>query len=260
MKWPTRSIWTRIPCFVKSTRRCPITTAKEILERLRLKPDEVEILLDALPDLRAAAPGTDAQAAETILHRWNISAHDLTTLVDQSPSLRGMLFGYVAEFQFTHLWLKHPDVSYAVKPDDHNRKKKGDRVIVYKGLEFSIEVKSLQTNSIRENSDGTWSGKAQCDGSDRRIVQFKNGSKLSTTCLLCGEFDLLAINCFGFEGKWNFAFARNEDLPRSTYSKYTKAQRQQLLASLVPITWPPQPPFSADPFPLLDAIARDRKR
>lgn len=170
-----------------------------------------------------------------------------------------MLFGYVAEHKFSEIWLCHPDVSYAVKPDDHNRKKKGDRVIIYKGDEFSIEVKSLQTNSI-EQLDGKWYGKAQCDGSDRRIVKFADGSELNTTCLLAGEFDMLAINCFGFEGKWDFAFVRNTDLPRSNFRKYTEAQRKMLLASLVPVTWPPMPLNYADPFPVLEAIARDRKR
>jgi hypothetical protein len=153
-----------------------------------------------LPTLRAAAPKTPAEAAETILDRWSISPNELTKLVDTSPSLRGMLFGYVAEYKFEKLWLSHPDVSYAMKPDDHNRQRKGDRVIIYKGKEFIIEVKSLQTNSIRKREDGNWSGMAQCDGSDRRIVKFKDGSELNTTCLLCGEFDLLAINCFGFTG------------------------------------------------------------
>jgi hypothetical protein len=147
-----------------------------------------------------------------------------------------------------------------MKPDDHNRKRKGDRVIIYKGKEFVIEVKSLQTNSIRRRDDRKWTGKAQCDGSDRRIVKFKDGSELNTTCLLCGEFDLLAINCFGFTGNWDFAFGRNRDLPRSTFAKYTPAQRRRLLASLVPVTWPPEPPFYSDPFVVLDMIARERKR
>ena len=70
---------------------------------------------------------------------------------------------------------------------------------------------------------------------------------------------MLAINCFAFQGKWDFAFARNEDLPRSNYHKYTVKQRRQLLASLVPVTWPPEPPYS-EPFTVLDRIAKDRKR
>lgn len=216
--------------------------------------------MDALPDLRSTATAAGGTRGPTILEKWGISAHDLTKLIDENPSLRGMLFGYVAEFQFSKIWLVHPDVSYAIKPDDHNRKKKGDRVIIYKDEEFSIEVKSLQTNTIEKRLNGKWFGKAQCDGSDRRIVQFKDGTELNTTCLLCGEFDLLAINCFGFEGKWDFAFCKNADLPRSNFSKYTPTQRQQLLASLVPVTWPPEPPFYADPFKILDEIAKDRKK
>lgn len=170
-----------------------------------------------------------------------------------------MLFGYVAEYQFSKLWLTHPNVSYAVKPDDHNRKKKGDRIIVYKGKEISIEVKSLQAAMIKKNPDGTYFGRAQCDGSDRRIVTFADGSQLNTTCLLVGEFDMLAINCFGFRSKWDFVFIRNADLPRSTFRKYTPAQQRSLLASLVPLTWPPQRPFFADPFVVLDRITKDHR-
>lgn len=115
-------------------------------------------------------------------------------------------------------------------------------MIIYRNQEFSIEVKSLQTNSI-EKIGGIWHGKAQCDGSDRRVVTFDDGTTLTTTCLLTGEFDLLAINCFAFQGRWDFAFARNEDLPRSTFKKYTPEQQKKLLASLVPVRWPPSPPF-----------------
>lgn len=75
-----------------------------------------------------------------------------------------------------------------------------------------------------------------------------------TTEPLKGEFDLLAVNCFAFGEGWKFAFAKNADLPTSTYKKYTEEQRKQLIASLVPVTWPPKPPFSDDPFHLLDEM------
>jgi len=233
-----------------------ISNAEKIIERLGLQQEELGILLDALEDLRATAPKNQKHAADSILRRWSIGEVELTQLVDENPSLRGMLFGYVAEYQFTKIWLDHPDVSYAVKPDDHNRKKTGDRVIIYKDTEYTIEVKSLQTAMIHSNSDGTYAGQAQCDASDRRTVTFPDGSRLNTTCLLAGEFDVLAINCFGFRGQWDFAFVRNVDLPSSKYRKYTEEQRKCLLASLVPVTWPPQPPFSADPYEILDLIEK----
>ena len=134
----------------------------------------------------------------------------------------------------------------------------GDLVVTYKGYEFVIESKSLQTHSIKRVEDA-WFGKAQCDGSDKRKVTFKDRSTLETTCLLAGDFDILAVNCFGFGNGWKFTFCKNSDLPLSTYYKYNEAQRAELLASLVPITWPPKPPFTEEPFSLMDDIIRTGK-
>jgi hypothetical protein len=193
---------------------------------------------------------------ETILKQWSITDEELTIAIDENPSLRGMLLGYVAEYKLRSLWfMGRADITHYVKHDDHNRKKKGDLVVTYKGRAFVIESKSLQTHSVRKEGD-MWVGKAQCDASDRRTVKFADGSTLETTCLLAGEFDILAVNLFAFENQWRFVFAKNGDLPRSTYKKYTPEQRSKLLASLVPITWPPQPPFSAEPFSLMDEMLK----
>jgi hypothetical protein len=146
-----------------------------------------------------------------------------------------------------------PDVSHNVKYDDHDRKKKGDLVVTYKGQEFTIESKSLQTKSIKRIGD-RYVGNAQCDASDCRTVKFPDGTTLKTTCLLAGEFDILAVNLFAFENKWRFVFAKNKELPRSKYSKYTPVQRELLLASLVPVSWPPEPPFRENVFTLLDEM------
>ncbi len=55
-----------------------------------------------------------------------------------------MMLGYVAEFKFHELIQKHAHISDSKKHDDHDRTRKSDRIITYKGAEFSIEVKSLQ--------------------------------------------------------------------------------------------------------------------
>jgi hypothetical protein len=139
------------------------------------------------------------------------------------------------------------------------------KFILYREQNIRIEVKSLQTNSIRyihsasSDSEGYQQAKVQVDASDRREVTFPNGETLSTTCLLVGDFDLLAVNLFAFENKWHFAFAKNDDLPRSKYKKYSEDQRQFLLASAVTITWPLRPPFYEDPLKLLDEIVLDRQ-
>jgi hypothetical protein len=194
----------------------------------------------------------------SILKRWGITEQELTELVDQNPSLRGILLGYVAEKKFHNLYLNHPAITDATKDDDHDRRKKGDRRIIYKGRPLTIEVKSLQTNSVVNLGEDRWKGKTQVDASDSREVILPDGSTLKTTCLLRGEFDLLAVNCFAFGETWRFAFALNAELPPNTYKKYTEYQRAHLLPSLMTIEWPLKPPFTENPFGLLDRLVRGK--
>ena len=190
---------------------------------------------------------------DSILNRWDITVEELTQVVDQNPSLRGMILGYLAELKLEKLWLRRGGISDTSKYDDHDRKKKGDRIAVYKGKEFIFESKSLQTNTIRKTDEG-WIGKAQVDASDRREVTLPDGTKVNTTCLLRDEFDVLAVNIFAFEDKWRFVFAKNSDLSSSTYKRYTEYQRSHLLATLVAVHWPPQPPFYEEPFTLMNEM------
>lgn len=200
-----------------------------------------------------------AENPENILDLWKITSQDLTNLLNQSPSLRGMLFGYAAEFKLHELWLNHPNITEVTKSDDHDRKKKGDRCIIYKGHSFIIEAKSLQTNSIKQSA-GYWYGKTQVDASDRRQIMLPNGDKVSTTLLQVGEFDVLAVNVFPFENKWQFVFASNQDLPRSAWQGYTAEQQSYLLASLIPVTWPPEPPFVDNLYHVLDRLIEERAK
>ena len=117
-------------------------------------------------------------------------------------------------------------------------------------MRLTFESKSLQTNSVSRTAQG-WAGRAQVDASDKRSVQLPDGSSLQTTCLLRGQFDILAINVFEFMKEWKFVFAKNHDLPTSTYRRYTEF----LLDTLVTVHWPPKPPSSFSEaffFPLLD--------
>ena len=236
--------------YERGERRLDVVEFLQVAGALEIDATDV---IEQLVDYR----NTDAPAFPSVLDAWRITAHDLTALLEQNPSLRGMLLGYVADLKLQTLWLTHPDISALVKDDDHDRTKKGDRRIVYKGQPFVLEVKSLQTHSIRYE-DGVWSGKTQVDASDRREVVLPTGERLNTTLLLVGEFDVLAVNVFAFENQWRFVFARNQDLPRTTFNKYTPAQQEHLLTSLVPVTWPPQPPFTSDLYSLLDAMLTER--
>ena len=191
----------------------------------------------------------------TILQEWDLTPEELTLIMEENPSLKGMVFGYVAELKLKRRIAAFDDVTYFTKFDDHDRKRKGDLYVVYKGRAFDIESKSLQSALIRRDDErGLWTGKAQVDASDRRAVTFEDGTKLQTTLLLKGEFDVLAVNCYAFEGAWRFVFCRNADLPTSTYKRYTPVQQRALLKSLVEVTWPPTPPFTADLRALLDRM------
>ena len=110
----------------------------------------------------------------SLLERWKITEEELTELVDQNPSLRGILLGYVAEKKFHDAFLHAPHVTEASKDDDHDRKRKGDRRIVYKDRSFLIEVKSLQSNSVEYLGAGQWCGKAQVDARDRKSTRLNS--------------------------------------------------------------------------------------
>lgn len=195
--------------------------------------------------------------ADSILDRWAVTAEELTQVVDRNPSLRGMILGYVAEMKLQQIWLERPGVSNIVKPDDHDRRRKGDRIVRYKDTTFVFESKSLQTSTVQRVEDG-WIGRTQVDASDRRPVELPDGSTVSTTCLRRGEFDILAVNVFEFTKQWRFVFAKNQDLPASAYRGYSDYQREHLLATMVTVHWPPKPPFRDEPFTLMDEIMRNR--
>ena len=190
----------------------------------------------------------------TILERWKITAEELTQIVDDNPSLRGFIFGYVSEYKARAYFDGHAGIANVMKYDDHNRKDKGDISFRYKGKEFRIEAKSIQTNSVMNMGDNRWTGKFQCDASDRREIMLPNGHKVNTTCLAVGEFDIVAVSLYAFGDKWRFAFAKNSDLPHpgGRSRNISEEDREYLIKTLIDISWPLQAPFTTDVYSLLD--------
>jgi len=223
-------------------RRLDVIEFLDVCEALRVDPQVILRSVHGAPD------------EKTIFDLWEITAREFTYLVHANPSLRGMVLGYVAELKAQELLSSFSEITDLGKDDDHDRKKKGDRRIIYKDRPLKIEVKSLQTNTVKQTGQDEWSGKFQCDASDRRMVKFPDGTELETTLLLRGEFDLLAVNCFAFGGKWRFAFAKNADLPQARFRNYSETQRENLIASLISITWPPHPPFFESLLSVLDDV------
>jgi len=189
------------------------------------------------------------------LERLGVTPDDLEEALKASASLRGILLGYLAEKKVVEKYFRSFNPT---KPDDHDRSSKGDRVITYKDTSIRVEVKSLQTNSVRQTELDGYTGRFQCDASDSGTKTLPNGDVLKTVCLVVGGFDLLAVNLFEFGQQWRFAFVHNFDLPRSSSPKYTPAQQNYLLQTTPPITWPLQPPYESEPWPLLDRIVQEK--
>lgn len=200
---------------------------------------------------------------ENILERLEITLQDLEQLIDANPSLRGFIIGYLAESKLTKFFAFDRRITALNKFDDHDRANKHDLVITYKGNDYTLEVKSLQTNTVRL-CEGKWfenaelEAKFQCDASDRRTITLPDGDSVTTTCLRFGDFDILAVNLYAFGKGWKFGFALNRDLPHSTYRKYPAEAQKQLIKSLIPISHPLQTPFVEDPFILLEQLHLER--
>ncbi len=192
-----------------------------------------------------------------ILGDWGISASELAEIVAENPSMRGLMFGFVAEYKVKKEWLLRPGITNVVRPRSHDRKQKCDFTFDYRGLNVRLEVKCLDTPKVRLN-EGIYTGTFQCNASDTTEVLLPNGRKLLTNCLAVGGFDVLAVCLFAFGKTWRFAFARNKDLPRTTWRGYTPAQRKYLLKSGMSISWPLQPPYVADLFTVLDGLVAER--
>ena len=223
----------------------------ELLRILRILELDVRDVLNRIADREGSS------ALPSILDIWKITPDVLTNIVNENPSLRGMLLGYVAEHKLQEILLSQDSIGYIGKPDDHDRTSKGDHIIEYRGQRFVIESKSLQSRMVEKDGD-VWRGRAQVDASDRRSIVLEGGTQIETTLLMVGEFDILAVNCFAFEQQWDFVFARNSDLPRSTYRRYSPQVRNQLIASLVSVSWPPELPFTDNLTEILDQISTER--
>jgi hypothetical protein len=209
-----------------------------------------------------AAMSSEALSLDRVLrnikdpHRW-ADPETIIKVLEETPSVRGMVYGNFAEVMFAdYLIERGVPVEDQLRDDDH-AKTKSDRTFKRGGRTYTVQLKSMQTNSIKQGDDGTFSAKIQCDASDKRPVELPNGNRISTTCYKAGEFDVLAVPLQPFTGHWSYAFRLNETLPRTRYRGYDEADRPHLLATLVPITWPLGDDWSSDLFDLLE-VAQDR--
>lgn len=140
------------------------------------------------------------------------SASVLSSILNNNPSARGFLQGYIAE-EYLMTYLRNlPGISDVSKiPDRHS--KRGDIAFNYESRHYTVEVKSLKSNSRKEEFlDGGFSGVVGVKKTD--VAWSKAGVK-GTCHLSPGEFDILAISTYNVTGNWGFYFLASEFIPRT---------------------------------------------
>jgi hypothetical protein len=151
-----------------------------------------------------------------------------------------MMLGYIAEEMFLKFLRKNDAVSDLRQHNDHDRSmNKADVDFLIGGRRVSVQLKSIQTNSICFRSDlSMLHASVQNDGSDKREVRLEGGEVVLTTNYRVGDYDVLAVPLFPFTGQWDFAYKLNRSCRRTTSKKYTANQQRQLLSTMEEITYP----------------------
>ena len=193
----------------------------------------------------------------------NISLEELDDVFKENPSLRGTIVGYLGEIKLRTYLSNIKQIKILPKPDDHDRTAKYDLPIKYKGRVFKIEVKSLQTNTIKvpkNRTDIKLQATVQCDASDCRAIVLPNGKTVTTTCLQYGDFDILAVNMYMFNKKWEYAFALNEKIPHSgkgsSKNPIPEDCQKYIMKTSIPITYPIEGIFTSNICTLLDYLIK----
>jgi hypothetical protein len=156
-------------------------------------------------------PYPDPTLIEALFRDLTVS--DLKDIAIHNPSFRGYLQGYIAERKLQAQLLTLPGVESVSKIRDQ-APEKGDLKVVYRSVPITIELKSLQTASIRHDPiHDSWEGTVMVKNGDRREIITPDGKHFVTTNLIKGGFDVLGICCLAVNGEWEFQFMESRFLP-----------------------------------------------
>lgn len=204
-----------------------------------------------------------------------MSVAEFNQIANDNQNFISTIVGYVSEKRLRERLLDdHPDIENIWSPEDQDTGQKGDLAFEYKGEPIRVEVKSLQTRTIRKIEDDTtqkdlsgeektqveWKAKTHIKGSsDPRKVEHEDFE--DTTVALDVEepgFDILAVSVFFFDYNWEFAFVRPEHLPRSQKRGWPDELKEKHAVSKPPVTKPPTGNWTDDLFELMDEIIAER--
>jgi hypothetical protein len=192
------------------------------------------------------------------LQDLQLTEHELMDMLDEQPSLRAIVLGYIARRKLRSLLAQTFTGGPVVRQDDHERKRRGTFTVLHGKKSVAIRCCSLQANSVK-----TKSATYQCDASDCRDLKLPSGRTIRTTCVLASTFDIVAVSTFTFDQKWQFAYAAANDLARTKPTKrrkLSKTDAESLLSCSQRITFPVEEPYTHDIFAIVDRVARTRRK
>lgn len=141
----------------------------------------------------------------------HVSMNDLEYLMEENPSLRGYLKGYIAELFLRKHLETIEGISDIRKIPDHSRQK-GDFEFTYNERKVTIELKSARKVSPKAVAvEGGVPARVVLSRTDAE--QLENGE--TTFDVPRGEFDILAICSYELTGSWDFRFIHHRYLESS---------------------------------------------
>jgi len=188
---------------------------------------------------------------ESILEELGISETDFSKLVTHNNSLKGIISGYVSEWHFEKTLDSYPLIQSHYKPDDHDKTKKGDRIVHYRDQDISIEVRAIVTKSIKKYSNlfgnTVWKGEFKTCCARTRKITFSDGSEQFTCNNPRNLVDIYCVCAYPCTKKWDFMYCLNTDIPScSSCKKFTQLQKEEVLQPIMQVSWPPTGVFTTD--------------
>jgi len=202
---------------------------------------------------------------------WELSPEEFNRIIHKNSNALSAIYGYVAEERLREMYLEDDDrIENIRSPDDQDVGDKGDWAFRWRGEPMKIEVKSLQTHTIKEidseqqtlSSDDEpvrYRAGFHLKGSSDQRTEVYEGDEYQTTLMNIekSDVDIMAVNLYKIKDEWDFAFLKVEDLPRSK-GNYPEGLREQLARSQTRLTIPLQEPFTDDLYGLMDAVLEER--
>lgn len=195
-----------------------------------------------------------------LAQKFEVSEDELKDMIAHvfSNNLSALAFfeGYGSEYLLEKQVKRIPGVSGQHKPGDNNLEVKGDLIVQYKHTPVSIEVKNVRRKTNSENrkpklvvnlEESYWVGYFSTRSSRTRKIVFSDGSEVHTYCTIRGQYDVIAVNVFQLNGKQNFIYCLEQDLPSTSPNSTTFLTPLQCAETLQPeiaVRWPPVAPWT----------------